>query len=104
MPDLSDLSYIPEDKYEISVYFSWDKDFIALAKKSIQIMTYIFFLFLEENIFCRYSLEVPHRDTSNEYPQHMFSLRNQKTVNFRASNSWLDKWILTNCLWTSNKI
>ena len=31
-----------------------------------------FFLFLEENICCGYSLEVPHLGTSNEYPQCMF--------------------------------
>ena len=27
-----------------------------------------------------YSLEASHRDTSNEYPQHMFSLKNEKNV------------------------
>ena len=27
-----------------------------------------------------YSLEAPHRGTSNEYPQHMYSLRNKKNV------------------------
>ena len=36
----------------------------------------IFFLFLKENIFCGYSLEAPHWGASNEYPQHMFYLRN----------------------------
>ena len=40
----------------------------------------IFFLFLEENIHCGYSLEVPLQGASNEYPQHMFSLRNKNTV------------------------
>ena len=40
----------------------------------------IFFLFLNENICCGYSLEVPRRGTSNEYPQHMFSLRNTKDI------------------------
>ena len=29
---------------------SWDKDFIAPAKKSNQIMRYMFFLFLEQNM------------------------------------------------------
>ena len=29
-------------------------------------------LFQHENICCGYSLEVPHRGTSNEYQQHMF--------------------------------
>ena len=38
----------------------------------------MFFLFLQENICCGYSLEAPHRGTSNEYPQHMFLWRNKK--------------------------
>ena len=28
------------------------------------------------------SLEVSHRDTSNEYPQYMFSQKNKKTIIF----------------------
>ena len=27
-----------------------------------------------------YSLEAPRRGASNEYPQHMFSLRNEKNI------------------------
>ena len=54
MPNLSIFSHFPEVKWEISVYFSKDKFFIAQAKKSIQIMEciyiYIIFLFLEENM------------------------------------------------------
>ena len=40
----------------------------------------IFFLFLHENIRCRYSLEVPRRGASNEYPQNMFLWRNKKNI------------------------
>ena len=40
----------------------------------------IFFLFLNENIRCGYSLEAPRRGASNEYPQNMFSLRNKKNI------------------------
>ena len=40
----------------------------------------IFFLLLDENICCGYSLEAPQRGASNEYPQHMFSSRNKKTI------------------------
>ena len=40
----------------------------------------IFFLFLDKNICCGYSLEVPRWGTSNEYPQHMFLSRNKKTI------------------------
>ena len=54
-------------------------------------MIYIFFLFLKENIYCGYSLEVPYQGTSNEYPQNMFSLRNKKkNAHFWASKFWLD--------------
>ena len=38
------------------------------------------FLFLNENICCGYSLEAPRRGASNEYPQHMYSLRNKKNI------------------------
>ena len=40
----------------------------------------ITFLFLNENICCGYSLEVPQRGASNEYPQHRYSLRNKKNI------------------------
>ena len=41
---------------------------------------HIFFLFLHKNICCGYSLEVPHRSASNEYPQHMFLCKNKKNI------------------------
>ena len=40
----------------------------------------ISFLFPNKNICCGYSLEVPQWGASNEYPQHMFSLRNKKNI------------------------
>ena len=39
----------------------------------------IVFLFLHENICCRYSLEVPRQGASND-PQHMFLWRNKKNI------------------------
>ena len=50
-------------------------------------MHIIFFLFLDEYICCGYSLEVPRQGTSNEYPQHMFLLRNKKDI----SIFWMKK-------------
>ena len=47
----------------------------------------IFFLFLDENICCGYSLEVPRRGASNEYPQYMFSSRKKKDI----SIFWMKK-------------
>ena len=35
------------------------------------------------------------KGASNDYPHHLFSRKNKKDLNFRASESWLDKWILT---------
>ena len=35
-----------------------------------------------ENICCVCSLEVPHRGTSNENTQHMFSWRNKKNIHY----------------------
>ena len=40
----------------------------------------MFLLFLDENICCGYSLEAPRQGASNEYPQHMLSLRNKKDI------------------------
>ena len=39
-----------------------------------------FFLFLQKNICCGYSLEAPRQGASNEYPQHIFSWRNKKKI------------------------
>ena len=57
-------------------------------------MRYMFSYFLKKTC-CGYSLEVPHRGTSNESTHNIFCLSNKKNVNFWASKSWLDKWILT---------
>ena len=40
----------------------------------------LFFLFLLQNIDCRYSLEPPRRGGSNEYPQSMFWSKNKKNI------------------------
>ena len=53
------------------------KYIIATDKRGSHI---IFFLFLDENICCGYSLEAPRRGASNEYPEHMFSLKNKKHI------------------------
>ena len=66
MLDLSDLSHFTEDKYAISIFLSWYKDFIALAGKNIQIIIYIF-------LISRRKL-----GSSNEYKQHMFSWETKK--------------------------
>ena len=42
---------------------------LASDKRGIHI---VFVLLLHENLSCGYSIEVPHRGTSNKYPHSMF--------------------------------
>ena len=62
---------------------------VGLDKNWYQIN--IFLLFLYKNVCCGYLLEAPRRGASNEYPQHMFSWRNKKTVNTFGSKKHLIK-------------
>ena len=48
--------------------------------ESFQIKILIFFIFLLRNIDFVYSLELPRRCSSNEYPQSMFLSRNKKIM------------------------
>ena len=55
------------------------RQFIALDKALFPSKKYLyFFLFLDENICCGYSLR--SAAASNEYPKQMFSLRNKRTI------------------------
>ena len=58
----------------INTYTAPDKAFFSSTKKLI------FFLFLNENICCGYSLEAPHQGASNEYPQCKFLWRYKKNL------------------------
>ena len=55
----------------LTVYTNWTTSQDLFAWKST------FFLFLKENICSGYSLEACQWGTSNEFPQHKFSLRNK---------------------------
>ena len=57
---------------QIFIYFIKAPDKALFFQKKIDI-----FLILHKNICCGYSLEAPLRGASNEYPQYMFSSRNQ---------------------------
>ena len=48
------------------------ENFISKNWKFSDTKTLIFFQFSAQNIDCGYSLELPHRGSSNEYPQSMF--------------------------------
>ena len=66
---------------------------IAPDKAHIAIKKLYFFLFHHKNKCCGYSLEVPHRGTSNEYPQQMFLSRNKKNI------LWLSDFFTILPLW-----
>ena len=48
----------------------------------------LLFLFLLKYICCGYTLEVPHRGTSNEYPQRMFTWMIKKNVHLNTCFIW----------------
>ena len=67
--------------------------FIALAKKSIQIMRSIFFFILRRKHRFGYLLLVLHRGTSNEYHSICFLWEIRKNVNFPQVNlGWTMKF------------
>ena len=48
----------------------------------------IFFIFLNQNVFCGYSKEQSHWDASLEHPKHMFKLKGKKiNSNFKLKIS-----------------
>ena len=79
--------------------FAWKnrKKYIISGLTELQIggnIRKLFFLFLYNNICCRYSLEVPYQGTSNEYLQDMFFWRNKENIN----NFWWKKSTLSGSL------
>ena len=64
----------------------WSRSFythfnIALGKTFFSTKKYLYFSYFLKKTCCGYSLEVPWRGASNEYPQHMFLSRNKKNIN-----------------------
>ena len=62
MESKSDVKQTDKESLSLDFYIAPDKRFYI-----------IFFLFLDKNICCGYSLEVPNGGTSNEYRHPMFS-------------------------------
>ena len=58
--------------------FKYTEKLITEKLKIFRQKIQIFFIFLLKNIDCGYSLELPRRGGSNEYPQSMFLSRNKK--------------------------
>ena len=56
-------------------------------KENFQIKNSDIFHIPAKNIDCGYSLELPHRGSSNEYPQSMFLSRNKKNKRPTGHNS-----------------
>ena len=77
IPDSSNLSHFPELNL-----FLLGQSLHSFSREAYTDYEMLLFLFLEENICCPYSLYVPNRGASKEYPQYTFSSRNKKTVNF----------------------
>ena len=67
---------------------------IALDNTLFQPKNMDIFLFLHKNIHCGYSLDVPRRGTSNEYPQYMFLSRNKKHIYLIPPIFWMPEGLL----------
>ena len=52
--------------------------FLALKIENFQLKKFDIFLIFAQNIDCGYTLELPRRGGSNEYPQSMFWSKNKK--------------------------
>ena len=52
--------------------------FSALKFENFQLKNFDIFLIFAQNIDCGYTLELPQRGGSNEYPQSMFWSKNKK--------------------------
>ena len=50
------------------------------------------------NICCGYSLEAPRRGASNEYPQYIFSCRNNKNINIFCLKKKCPIWNYDKCI------
>ena len=55
-----------------------NRDFLALKIENFQLKIFDIFNILAQNIHCGYTLELPRRGGSNEYPQCMFWIKNNK--------------------------
>ena len=84
-------------KIMLIMHSAWEGPIIALDKMFFFFnpKVLIFFLFLHENICCGYSLEASHWGTSNEYPQYMFSWRNNKNIYLIPTLIWsYGRWVV----------
>ena len=91
IPILFSLSPFPKVKSEILLYLSWPKDFIALAKKSIQIMR--FFLFCKENVRCGCTLEAPQFFLISQRKRTLWVLNRSASL-FLISQRKRTLWVL----------
>ena len=54
------------------------RDFFNFKIEKFQLKIFDIFLIFAQNIDCGYTLELPRRGDSNEYPQSMFWSKNKK--------------------------
>ena len=57
--------------------FKYVENFTSKKTENFKIKILIFFHISAQNIGCEYSLELPRRGGSNEYPQSVFLSRNK---------------------------
>ena len=92
--------YLFCDQIKIPSFSHNSRQALFTHQKVLKKYLYLFFfLFLYENICCRYSLEAPHWGTSNEYSQQIFHGETRKNIYMIPSymelcKYWLIHWQL----------
>ena len=57
-------------------------EIFKVKNENFQKKMFAIFLIFAQNIDCGYTLEPPHRGSSNEYPQSMFWSKNKKNYRY----------------------
>ena len=65
-----------------------NRDFFSFKIANFQLKNFDIFLIFAKNIDCGYTLELPRRGGSNEYPQSMFRSKNKKNSYTPANPSF----------------
>ena len=82
------------------------KAYLYIVKLGFAGVNIIFLISPQENIDCRYSLEPPRRDGSNEYPQSMFWAEIWKYQKFDLkilSFRWWNFQYIFNIVYSNNR-
>ena len=78
IPSTVNLVFPPQCFHYHNMPMQYKEVFIGVKNVNFQQKKFDIFLIFAQNIDCGYTLELPRRGGSNEYPQSMFWSKNKK--------------------------